>query len=141
LARLIVPVDGQRLLAQDDERVANRSASYGTGWTPTAGRPTLGGTVGSATSASSGHEVMAALEMPAAGVTADEIAFACVQVGSIADHFDIRMGSAMVFVRVVDAKPPHLAVFSPVLSGIRATPELFDALNDVNTRIRFGRVF
>ena len=32
--------------------------------------------------------VIAALEMPAAGVTPDEIAFACVQVGGIADHFD-----------------------------------------------------
>jgi len=62
-------------------------------------------------------------------------------------HYDeqgdipIRMGSALVFVRVVDAKPPHLAIFSPVLWGIRATPELFEALNELNTRIRFGRVF
>ncbi len=53
----------------------------------------------------------------------------------------IRMGSAFVFVRVDAGTPPLLAVLSPVLWGIEASPALLDAVNDVNKRIRFGRVF
>ena len=52
----------------------------------------------------------------------------------------IRMGSAMVFVRVVDGQPPLVEVFSPVVWGIAPSPELLEAVNDINMRIKFGKV-
>ena len=52
----------------------------------------------------------------------------------------ISMGSAMVFVRPVDGRPPIVAVFSSLLRGVTASPALLQAINEINTRIRFGRV-
>jgi Putative bacterial sensory transduction regulator len=52
----------------------------------------------------------------------------------------IRMGSAMVFIRVVDGQPPLVQVFAPVIWGIPPSPEVLEAVNDINLRIRFGRV-
>lgn len=52
----------------------------------------------------------------------------------------IRMGSAVVFVRAVDGQPPSVNVFSPVLWDVKETSELLAAANDINTRIRYGRV-
>jgi hypothetical protein len=55
-------------------------------------------------------------------------------------NIPIRMGSAMVYVRAVDGPPPSVAVFSPVLRDITGSPALLEAVNDINRRIRFGRV-
>jgi T3SS (YopN, CesT) and YbjN peptide-binding chaperone 1/T3SS (YopN, CesT) and YbjN peptide-binding chaperone 3 len=55
--------------------------------------------------------------------------------------YPCRSGSAMVFVRIVDGTPPFVTVFSPILRDIDASPALLTALNDLNLRIRFGRVF
>ena len=55
--------------------------------------------------------------------------------------YPIPVGSALVFVRVVEGTLPLVAVFSSVLTDVAETPTLFDALNDVNVRIRFARAF
>jgi len=55
--------------------------------------------------------------------------------------YPCRSGSAMVYVRIVDGAPPFVTVFSPILRDIEASPALLTALNDLNLRIRFGRVF
>ncbi|MDP9232949.1 MAG: YbjN domain-containing protein [Actinomycetota bacterium] len=52
----------------------------------------------------------------------------------------IRLGSAMVFVRLADGSPPIVGIFSPVVWGIPGSAGLLEAVNDINTRIRFGRV-
>jgi hypothetical protein len=52
----------------------------------------------------------------------------------------IRMGSATVFARVIDGQPPLVQVFSPVAWGIPASAELLEAVNDINLRIKFGKV-
>ena len=53
----------------------------------------------------------------------------------------IRMGSAMVFVRVVAGPPPTVIVFAPVLWGIELSPELLAAINDANVQVHYGRLF
>ena len=53
----------------------------------------------------------------------------------------IRVGSALMFVRPVPGVPPLLQVFSPLVSGVDLTPALLDALNDINRKVLFGRVF
>jgi hypothetical protein len=53
----------------------------------------------------------------------------------------IRVGSALMFVRPVAGLPPLLQVFAPLVSGVDLTPALLDALNDINRRVVFGRVF
>jgi hypothetical protein len=52
----------------------------------------------------------------------------------------IRFGSAMVYLRMVDGRPPSVRLFSPVLWNIPSSAGLLDAINEINTRIRFGRV-
>ena len=46
----------------------------------------------------------------------------------------------MVFVRVVDGQQPLILVVAPVIWGIAASPDLLEAVNDLNTRIGFERV-
>lgn len=53
----------------------------------------------------------------------------------------IRAGSAMMFVRTVDSVPPVVSIFSPILTGVERSPDLLEALNEINDRIMFGRVF
>ena len=53
----------------------------------------------------------------------------------------IRMGNTVVFVRLFDGQPPVIGVFSPVLWGVTASPDLIAAINDANTQVRFGRLF
>jgi hypothetical protein len=50
-------------------------------------------------------------------------------------------GGAMVYVRLLDGRPPTAAVFSVLAVGIPPSPALFLALNDINTRLRFGRAW
>jgi hypothetical protein len=55
--------------------------------------------------------------------------------------YPIRVGSALMFVQVVDGVPPLVRIFSPILRDVAGSRELLDALNEINGRIRFGRVF
>lgn len=52
----------------------------------------------------------------------------------------IRCGQAMYFVRVV-REPPMVAVFSPMLQDVGMTSGLVEAVNEINTDIRFARAF
>ncbi len=55
--------------------------------------------------------------------------------------YPIRVGSALMFVQVLDGVPPVVRIFSPILRDVAASAVLLEALNDINGRIRFGRVF
>jgi hypothetical protein len=52
----------------------------------------------------------------------------------------IRSGSAMVFVRVRD-NPPLVDVFSPVLTEVEATEELYVKLSELTNRMPIGRLY
>jgi hypothetical protein len=53
----------------------------------------------------------------------------------------VRCGTAVVYLRLVDAQPPVLRVFSPLLRGIESSAELLAELNEVNSRLNFLRLF
>jgi hypothetical protein len=55
--------------------------------------------------------------------------------------YPIRIGSALMFVRLLDGVPPVVRIFSPILHDVAANPTLLAALNEINGRVRFGRVF
>ncbi|HEY8533379.1 MAG TPA: hypothetical protein VIL44_05830 [Micromonospora sp.] len=52
----------------------------------------------------------------------------------------IRAGSAMVFVRVRD-NPPLVDVFSPVLTEVRPTEQLYARLSELTNRMPIGRLY
>lgn len=55
----------------------------------------------------------------------------------------IPRGSAVVFVRVrgrVD-QPSQVIMFSPMLNGVAQSPELLEALNEINRQLRLGRAY
>jgi hypothetical protein len=53
----------------------------------------------------------------------------------------IRSGTALVLVRLVDADPPLVRVFSPLLREIERSPELLVELNEINAHLSFLRLF
>jgi len=53
----------------------------------------------------------------------------------------IRCGTAVVYVRLVDAEPAVVRVFSPLLRRVDRSPELLVELNDLNARLSFLRLF
>jgi len=53
----------------------------------------------------------------------------------------IRAGTAGVFVRLTDGDHPRLLLYSPMLHGVKKTPELLDKLNELNVLIRFAKCF
>ncbi len=53
----------------------------------------------------------------------------------------IRAGSAILFVRMLDSIPPVVSIFSPVLNEVERSPDLLQAINEINDRVTFGRVF
>jgi hypothetical protein len=53
----------------------------------------------------------------------------------------VRCGTAIVYIRLVDADPAVLRVFSPLLRGVARSPELLGELNDLNARLSFLRFF
>jgi len=53
----------------------------------------------------------------------------------------IRCGTAVVYLRLVDAEPAVLRIFSPLLRGIERSAELLGELNDLNARLNFLRLF
>ena len=52
----------------------------------------------------------------------------------------IRAGSAMVFVRVRD-NPPLIDVFSPILTGVEPTEQLYVKLSELTNRMPIGRLY
>jgi hypothetical protein len=52
----------------------------------------------------------------------------------------IRSGSAMVFVRVRD-NPPLIDVFSPVLTDVEASEQLYVKLSELTNRMPIGRLY
>jgi hypothetical protein len=52
----------------------------------------------------------------------------------------IRSGSAMVFVRVRD-NPPLVDVFSPILTEVRPTEQLYVKLSELTNRMPIGRLY
>jgi hypothetical protein len=55
--------------------------------------------------------------------------------------YPIRVGSALIFLRLLGGVPPLVQLFGPVLRGVAASPVLFEALNEINSRVRFARAF
>lgn len=55
--------------------------------------------------------------------------------------YPVRVGSALLFVRLADGVPPVVRIFSPIVQAVPHSPALLPALNAVNSRVRFGRVF
>ncbi|HEU4421129.1 MAG TPA: hypothetical protein VFR67_01160, partial [Pilimelia sp.] len=53
---------------------------------------------------------------------------------------NIRAGSAMVFVRVRD-NPPLVDVFSPVLTEVEPTEQLYVKLSELTNRMPIGRLY
>jgi hypothetical protein len=56
-------------------------------------------------------------------------------------NYSFRSGSAVFNVRLLDEDPPVVSLFSFVLRGVRKSPKLLDALNGINSELRFVRVF
>jgi hypothetical protein len=59
-----------------------------------------------------------------------------------AGNWPIRWGSAIYFVRAVESPlvPAFVQVFSPLLGGVEKSPELLEALNDINVQVVFARL-
>ena len=55
--------------------------------------------------------------------------------------YPIRVGSALVFVRLIDGRPPMVVIFSSILDDIDESPALFAALNNVNRQVSYARAF
>ena len=53
----------------------------------------------------------------------------------------VRVGSALMFVRAVPGTPPLVQLFAHVLDDVDLTLPLLEAVNDINRRILFGRIF
>jgi hypothetical protein len=55
--------------------------------------------------------------------------------------YPIRTGSAICYLRILDGVPPAISVFSPVLRDVAVTADLLSAIDDINGKTRYGRVF
>jgi T3SS (YopN, CesT) and YbjN peptide-binding chaperone 1 len=53
----------------------------------------------------------------------------------------IRAGTAVVQVRLIDADPPVVRVFSALLRRVEVSPELLTELNEINAHLSFVRLF
>ncbi len=58
-----------------------------------------------------------------------------------AEPVAIRAGTAVVYLRLLDADPPVVRIFSPLLRRLDRTPELLVELNELNARLSFLRLF
>jgi hypothetical protein len=72
------------------------------------------------------------------GAYLDDSAFAA---DLVTEPAAIRCGTAVLYVRLVDADPPVVRVFSPLLRGVDRGPELLTELNELNGRLSFLRLF
>jgi Putative bacterial sensory transduction regulator len=64
-----------------------------------------------------------------------------VPVDLAAEPVAIRAGTAVVYLRLVDAEPPAVRIFSPLLRHVTCSVELLGELNDLNARLAFVRLF
>jgi hypothetical protein len=55
--------------------------------------------------------------------------------------YPVRFRQALYYVRLVGDTHPVVQIFSVALSGIPTSPELLAVLNELNSDIRFARVF
>lgn len=55
--------------------------------------------------------------------------------------YPVRFRRALYYVRLVGDSDPVVQVFSIAVDGVQPTPELLVRLNEINTDIRFARVF
>lgn len=53
----------------------------------------------------------------------------------------IQAGTALVLVRLVDAEPPVVRVFSPLLRAVESSADLLAELNEINGHLGFLRLF
>ena len=53
---------------------------------------------------------------------------------------EVGFGSAVVYVRVHE-KPRYVSLFSPVLSNVEPGPQVSERLGELNSRLRYGRLF
>lgn len=53
----------------------------------------------------------------------------------------VRVGSVLMYVRAVVGTPPLVQLFAPILDEVELSLALLEAINDVNRRIVFGRLF
>jgi len=53
----------------------------------------------------------------------------------------VRVGSVLMYVRAVAGTPPLVQLFAPVLDDVELTLPLLEAMNEVNRRVLFGRLF
>jgi len=54
--------------------------------------------------------------------------------------FYFEVGSATMLVSVIDGDPPVVEVCSSILANVGGSPELLEAINDINAGIQFARV-
>jgi len=59
----------------------------------------------------------------------------------LAGPVSIQSGTALVLVRLVDAAPPLVRIFSPLLRDVEGSTELLTELNEINGHLGFLRVF
>lgn len=55
--------------------------------------------------------------------------------------FPVEIGSTVIYIRPLEGTPPVVQLFGPILHDIGESRALISALNDINARVRFGRVF
>lgn len=53
----------------------------------------------------------------------------------------IQAGTALVLVRLVDAEPPVVRIFSPLLRSVDCSTDLLAELNEINGHLSFLRLF
>jgi hypothetical protein len=55
--------------------------------------------------------------------------------------YPVRFGSALYYVRLLGEPDPDVQVFAVALGDVPESPELLAELNEINSRIRFARIF
>jgi hypothetical protein len=55
--------------------------------------------------------------------------------------YPVKHGSAQFYVRVVDGARADVQVFAVAVDGVESSAELLAEINELNTKVRFARVF
>lgn len=55
--------------------------------------------------------------------------------------YPVRFGSAVYYVRLVGEPDPDVQVFALAVNDVSASAELLAELNEINSRLRFARIF
>jgi hypothetical protein len=59
----------------------------------------------------------------------------------VADPVAMQAGTAVVYLRLLDAEPPVVRIFSPLLRDLDVSGALLAELNELNARLTFDRLF